>query len=145
MLGILQTRGSLPGQLANILGIGLIMIYLYYHIEYRRASQEAVERNSRQRATIALFGFMFYAIVVASFGPQNSWVASIGITVESYFQALAQNSLVSDLSGTSGSGLLNQSAAILKTIGLIAYVILFSIVSISEGMIKKVLETLSWN
>ena len=145
MRGILQTSGSLPGQLANILGIGLLMIYLYYHIEYRRASQQALERRSRQRATIALFGFVFYAIVVASFGPQNSWVSSIGGTVESYFRALAQNSLVGDLSGTSGTGVLDQSVGFLKTIGLIAYVILFSIISISEGMIKKLLGIVSWN
>jgi hypothetical protein len=135
---LLQMSGPDPA-IFNVIAVGILIIYAYYHIESRRATNANVKRQARQRATVAVLGFCFYSVVVAAYGPSGTWVEPIGWGVNSYFERLARG-IVSI--GPSAEGGISFVGAI-QTIGLVVYIVVFSILSVSNGAIKRVWNGLS--
>ena len=135
MPGPLQAGGVGP-TVFNLLAIAILLFYAYHHVEYRRASDTRVKRTARQRATASLMGFCFYAVLVAAYGPSGTWVEPIGWAVNSYFRRVAEGLVTTGTTESGGSTLL----AGIKVLGLITYVVLFSVLTVSNGVVKRI-----WN
>lgn len=131
-------QSSSGGNIFNLVGIAILIVYIYFHAEYRRASSQTVETQSRRRATAALLGFMFYAVVVGMYGPSTTWVAPLGTAINSYFERLAGEAVGFGQTGTGGT--VGQTASFLQTLGLAAYFVAFSTLAISNGITKKVAQ-----
>lgn len=138
---LLQTRPPIPADIINLIGIGLLFVYIYFHFQYREAESDEIRRRTRRRSIKILLGFLFYSIVVGTYGWTDTWVGQIGLTVESYFRQFGRE-LVSSESPTQESGLLGPVISGIKTIGLIVYVLATVVVSISAALPVKMLRSI---
>jgi hypothetical protein len=138
----LQTADPLVGQVLDLIAILILLIYIYYYVEYRREDQQQLKREARQRATLSLLGFAFYAVLISAFGPPNTFVAPIGTRVEQYFQDLARGIFLPGIGGapTEEQSLLSRVSNVLKLVGLVAYILLFGVLSVSNAAIANVVR-----
>lgn len=138
---MLQTRPPIPADIINLTGIGLLLIYTYFHFQYKQAKNDEVRRETRRKSIGILLGFLFYSVIVGTYGGTETWVGQIGLTVDSYFRQFGRQLVLSE-SPTRGSGLLGPLVGGIKTIGLIAYVLVTAVVSMSAALPIKVLRSI---
>jgi len=138
---MLQTRPPIPADIINLTGIGLLLVYTYFHFQYKQAKNNEVRRETRRKSIGILLGFLFYSVVVGTYGGTETWVGQIGLTVDSYFRQFSRQLVLSE-SPTRGSGLLGPLVGVIKIIGLIAYVLVTAVVSMSAALPIKVLQSI---
>jgi hypothetical protein len=120
----------------NVVGAGLLLAYGFAHFQWKNAQQAAVERRWRRRSGALLTGFAFYALVVATWGPPDSWVATVGRTIDSNIQQFATEiAVLGDQSTPSGP--VDRVVAGIKLVGLVTYVALFGALSVSQSAVSK--------
>lgn len=128
---------SQAANVVNVLGAGLLLAYGYAHLQHKRAQNPDVERTWRQRSGAIVAGFAFYALVISTWGPADSWVATVGRSIDSNVQRFATEiALLGEVPESSGT--LDQVVGGVKLLGLIAYVVVFGVISVSQSAISKV-------
>lgn len=137
----LQTQAPIPADIINLTGIGLLLVYTYFHFQYKQAKNADVKRETRRKSIGVLLGFLFYSVVVATYGGTDTWVGQIGFAVDSYFQEFGRQLVLSE-SPTRDPGVLGPLVGGVKTIGLIAYVLATAVVSLSAALPVKVIRSI---
>lgn len=121
----------------NVAGAGMLLAYGFAHVQRKRAQVTSVKRTWRKRSTAILAGFLFYALLVATWGPSGTWVATVGTTVDTQIREFATGlALVGEQSSSAGP--FDQALATVRIIGLIAYIALFTAVSFSNAAIARI-------
>lgn len=141
----LQTAGggsgiSVPDAI-NLTGIGLLLVYGYFHFQYENATDPENEQEARKKAIAVFMGFLFYAAVVATSRISGTWVGSIGIAVNAYFEQFARE-LVFTESPVRDTGTLGSIFSGIKTLGLVAYVLVTGLVSVSLSIPVKIARSI---
>lgn len=137
---MLQTN-TLVVDFVNVIGVGLILLWVYFHSQVKRATKSSIEREWRQKSSAVLVGFAFYAVLMATWGPSGTWVATIGESINTNIQQFATELVIVGEQTGQGSGGDRVIGAV-KTIGLFTYIALFAGISMSNSMIKKIASTI---
>ncbi|MFB6101457.1 MAG: hypothetical protein ABEJ73_02715 [Haloplanus sp.] len=132
----LQTS-SMAVDVVNVTGIGLLLLYVYFHTQQKRAKKNAIKREWRRKSTATLVGFAFYAVVVATWGPSNTWIATVGQSINTNMQEFATELVLVGERPEQASGS-DRLVGTVKTVGLVSYILAFAAVSISNSLVKKV-------
>lgn len=138
---ILQAGSPSLTDLINLVGIALLLGYVYYHFQYKNAKERSIQREMRKKSIGIIVVFLFYSVVVATYGLSGTWVGQIGLTVDSYFQQFARELVLAE-SPTRNSGDFGSIVKLLKTLGLITYVLVTGIASVSVSIPVKIFRTL---
>jgi hypothetical protein len=144
MGALIQAAGSGGISIAdaiNLVGIALLLAYGYFHFQYENAADPETEQEAQNKAVAVFMGFVFYAAVVAASPVSGTWVGAIGIAVNEYFEQFAQE-LVFTESPVREPGALGGIVSGLKTLGLVAYVLVTGLVSISLSIPVKVAKSI---
>ena len=137
----LQTTSPLVDVL-NLLGAALVLGYAAAHRQQKQAQNADVKRTWRERETAVLVVFAGYALVVSTFGPQQTWVATVGATIDTNIQQFATElSIVGQQ--TEATTPTERVLGTLKSLGLVAYVLLFSVVSFSNAAASSLVQFVS--
>lgn len=127
---ILQTTGPSMGDILSLIGIGILLVAGYHYVQYRETSQTAEREQARKNVTIAIIAFAFYSTVAyLYYGQADSWVIQIGRSVDLYFARMSE-SLIVDTQMSGSTTAVNSIIEGVRTIGLIAYVLVFAATSI---------------
>lgn len=137
----LQTTGQFI-DFSNLLGVALVLGYAAAHRQRKRAQNADVERTWRERETAVLVVFVGYALVVSTFGPQQTWVATVGATIDTNIQQFATELSVVGQQ-TRATTPTERVLGTLKSLGLVAYVLLFSVVSFSNAAANRLVQFVS--
>jgi len=114
------------GDIANLFGAALLMVAAFHYLQYKNASSKAERRDARRKATGLAVIFAFYTYALTIYMPySNTWTAQIGLSVDAYFNRLADKLL------TLQQGTQSTSAGVtlihgVRTFGLVMYVVLVS-------------------
>jgi hypothetical protein len=136
MTFVLQTTSQLTDVL-NVAGAGMILAYGFAHVQRKRAQVTRVKRTWRKRSTAILAGFLFYAVLIATWGPSETWVATVGGTVNMQIREFATGlALIGEQPESAGP--LDQALVTIKTVGLIAYIVVFTVISFSNAAIARI-------
>ncbi|MEF8777439.1 MAG: hypothetical protein V5A36_00865 [Natronomonas sp.] len=127
---------SQAGNVVNVVAAGLVIAYGYAHLQQKRARIPAVKRRWRRRSGAILAGFAFYALLVATWGPADSWVATVGRAIDSNIQEFATEIvLLGERSEATSTP--DQIVDSVKLVGLVAYVAVFGLISVSQSAVVK--------
>lgn len=143
-IAVIQTGGTGGIQIAdiiNLFGLGLILLFLYLHIQYKLASDLEREQEAQKKAIAVLMGFLFYTAIVATYGVYGTWVGQIGIAVNTYFEEFARELFFAE-SPVREEGVLGTVLAVIKTLGLVAYVLVTGIVTVSLSIPVKIARSI---
>jgi hypothetical protein len=135
---VLQAQTASPlTDVLNVAGAGMLLAYGFAHVQRKRAQVTSVKRTWRERSTAILAGFLFYALLVATWGPSGTWVATVGTTVDTQLREFATGlALVGEQPQSAGP--LDQALATVRTIGLVAYLAVFTAISFSNAAIARI-------
>lgn len=123
---VLQAGGPSLGDLLNLVGIGILLVAAYHYIQYDEATDEHEVRQARRNLSVVLLSFVFYSVVAYMYwGHTESWVVLIGDSVNLYFEQVAGNLVLAEETSPAEPTLLDDVLDGLRTIGLVAYVLLF--------------------
>lgn len=137
------TLGLSNGQYLDLVGAGLVLLAIFFHVLSERAPSEEERTENQRKAVASGLLFLFYTYVVVTFAPNaDTWVAQIGFEMEAYFRTFARKVVLIGQEGgpVSPSGSL---VGALRTLGLAAYVLFFSAASYTAKFPIKVYESLS--
>ncbi len=138
---ILQTNGQVTDVL-DLLGVALVLGYAAAHRQQKRAQNADVKRTWRERETAVLIVFVGYALVLSTLGPQQTWVATVGATIDTNIQQFATELSVVGQQ-TEATTPTERVLGTLKLLGLVAYVLLFSVVSFSNAAANRLVQFVS--
>lgn len=141
MIVIAQSTGaeSQIVNLLNVVGVGLLLAYGFAHFQQKQAEEGSVEREWRKRSAGVLTIFAFYSVVVATWGPSDTWLAVIGSGINNNIQDFATEvALLGEQEEAAGP--VDSALQSIKTVGLITYVAVFGAVSISVSSVRKVVD-----
>lgn len=140
MNGIPAQASVTPGDAANLAGIALLLVYGYFHFQYKQASDDMIRQEARRKSLAVMAGFMFYAVVVATVGIEGTWVAEVGSGFDRYFEEFARGLVLTE-PPTSSTGPLAPLLGLLKTVGLVTYVLTTAVISVSVAFPVKLLRS----
>lgn len=141
---IAQTGGPGFGDILNLVGIGILFIAAFHYIQYRQGTPSE-KQEARRNFTITLLVFLFYAVVSYIYwGQADSWVIQIGQSVDLYFEQMAQNlTVIGETTAPSDEqSRLDTLLNGIRTIGLIAYVLLFGAAAVAGKAPVKIINAL---
>jgi hypothetical protein len=136
-----SSSGITVPDVINLTGIGLLLVYGYFHFQYENAPDPESEQEARKKAIAVFMGFLFYSAVVATSRISGTWVGAIGVAVNAYFEQFAQE-LVFTESPVEDTGTLGSILSGVKTLGLVAYVLVTGLVSVSLSIPVKVARSI---
>jgi hypothetical protein len=120
----------------NVAAAGILIAYGYAHLQQQRAQNPAIERRWRRRSGAILAGFAFYALLVATWGPADSWVATVGQAIDSNIQEFTTEIVLLG-ERSEATGTLDRLVDSVKLVGLVAYVAVFGLISVSQSAVAK--------
>ena len=134
---MIQLTTNAVGQIINVIGIGIILAYGVAQYLMRSANDSDEERLWRQRSVGLMAGFAFYAVLIASFGPDSSWLSTVGQTIQTNVEqfstemaTLGTQSEADDPLGRVHEGI--------QIIGLVAYIFSVGVLAVSGGAAQQV-------
>jgi hypothetical protein len=143
MIPIQTGTGVSSGDLANLAGAVLLLLAVSQYVLYRIADDDEDQKEYQRKAVVLFFVFLStsYAIWLIEDSP-DVWVSDIGLALERYFQNFSQNFVVPNAPSPSGTDPTMMETIIsgIRTVGLFAYVIMFSTVSIAVKAPVLVIE-----
>lgn len=132
----LQTSSQVVDVL-NILGAALVLGYIVAHRQQKQVQNANMKQTWRKRATGLLFGFLLYALVISTFGPRETWVATVGSTIDTNIRQFSEGLAVVGQQ-TEATSSTERVLGSMKTLGLVVYIILFGTISISTAAARRV-------
>jgi cytochrome bd-type quinol oxidase subunit 2 len=145
MIGILQTNSPELGNVLNLAGIGLVLLAGFFYLQYKQTESKQERENARKQFTAVLLVFVFYAIVAYMYWDNaDSWVVQLGESLNAYFEQVAQNIIIAEETAevSENQSLLDRLLNGIRTIGLIAYVLLFGATAMVGKAPVKIYEAL---
>lgn len=143
-----STNNQLPesGDLANLAGATILLLGVYQYILYKTADNQE-KKEDYKRKSLGLFVFFLILSYAVSIVESNSniWVSQIGISVEGYLQRFAEEFTIpgqETVTQTRGETAYEEWISRIRTIGLGAYVLLFSGISLAIKFPVLLLEKL---
>lgn len=127
------------------MGIGLLLLAGFFYVQYKQTENQQERDTARKNFTAVLLVFVFYAIVAYMYWDDaDSWVVQLGESLDAYFEQVAQNMIIAEETTevSENPSLLDRVLNGIRTIGLIAYVLLFGATAVVGKAPVKIYETL---